>query len=319
MQERLKQEIKNLRRNEIDSVYEYINSAETELGLSKHLIFRKAVEFGNEEIFEALINREEVDIDACSGKPLISAVTWNREDMIVALLNSNRVNPKERMFKAYRLALRKCSKEVIELFEKKIHETELKRHEKIEIIRSFIYSNNYERFLESINNEKEITKKEYRDLLNNIVTKFDINYLKYFIEKNKELKIVPMGQIFQLVRKSHGQKQHLSLILENMKEEDFGYGNECIIRNLVKSKDYTNFYKVMTSYEFDFSLFDNKILKEALRKKVDMQFIKKILSHKSIQESFNQKWYTENKDLIDNYPNAHVVRRYLDFKKFEYF
>lgn len=320
MNERLKQEIKNLEKNETDSVLEYICEKDTDINLSKDLLFRKSVEFGNKEIFDILIKREDIDIDACNGKSLIEAVTWNREEMIIALLNSDRVNPKGRTFKAYRSALSNCSETIIELFEEKIYKTEIKEHERLEIIRSFVIANSYEKFVKAIENESKITKKQYKSILSSVVTKLDIRFLKYFIGKNKKLDIVPMGKLYQMVKKTHSQKNHLNLIINNMEEKDFGYGNECIVRNIVKQKVFEDFKLVIAKYDFDFSLFDNKILKEALKKKVSEDFIKSIIYHKSLINSLNEEWYIKNEELILDHPNNSILRNYIIYrKKFESF
>ena len=315
--EALKQAIRNMKDNENDKVIEYINNPETDLSYNKVLLFRMTCEYGNFEIFKILIEKD-IDFDASCGKALLSAVKWSREEFVELLLNKCNVDPSMRFFKAYRSALNEHNQKIIDLFESKIKVQNYNQNEKIELCRSYIIGNNVEKFKNFLETE-ELSKQKYAELNTSICSRLNIEVLKLYLAKNKELKFIRVGKILTEKLKFNPHESHLSVIINFMEEDDFSYGNEVVVRKLLRIKDLKNFRKVTKLYDFDFSLFDNKILKEALKKKVDINFIKIILKSESMKDSFNEKWCEENKEIINEYPNAHVIRQFLIYKKFSLF
>lgn len=313
----LKQAASDMMKNKNEDVIKYINNPETDLSLNKFWLFRMTCEYGNLEIFKELITKE-IDFDAACGKALLSAVKWNREEFVDLLLNKCNVDPSLRFFKAYRIALNENNKKIISLFESRINKKEYNEHEKMELCRSYIIGNNFEKFKEFLETEK-LTKERFRELNTNVCSRFDIKFLKLYLEKNKELKLIEVNKVFSEKLKFKHHQSHLSLIINFMEEKDFSFGDEVIVRKLVKIEDIKNFYKVIRLYDFDFSLFDNKILKDSLKKKADINIIKRIIRDKSMKDSFNEKWCEENKEIISNHPNSAIIDQFLIYRKFSLF
>lgn len=313
----LKKAIFNMNNNNNSEVIEYINNPETDLSSNKFLLFRMSCEYGNLEIFKVLI-KKDIDFDAACGKALLSSVKWGREEFVDLLLNDCNVDPSLRFFKAYRYALNGNNKKIINLLELKINEKEYNEHQKMELCRSYIIGNNFDKFKEFLERE-ELTKKRYVELNTSVCSRLNINFLKLYLEKNKKLKLINLNKVFSEKLKFKPHPSHLNLIINFMEEEDFGFGNEVIVRKILKIKELSIFRKVTKLYKFDFSLFDNKILKEALKNKVDVDFIKIILKSKSMNDSFNEKWCEKNKDIINKHPSAYIIRNFLIHKKFSLF
>jgi hypothetical protein len=318
MQEKLKKIIKHLKNEELAYVLDYIEDPTNDLNLCKSLLFRTVCEYGNETIFNLLIEKKEIIFDDCQGKSLISATNWEREYFVEKLLKKCKVDPINRTFKAYRLALNKKNEKIINLFEKEIFQIELIEHQRLELVRSFIIGNQYEKFKNYIENNKCLTKKQYLSILVNMVISSDKRFLSFMLEKNKELNIFRVSQIFKIT-KTHNKYENYNLIIDYMNQEDYSYGNEIIIRDIVKNNNYEIFNILMRKYEFDFSLFDNKILKEALKKGIPEEFFKKILYNKTLIKSFNKGWYNENKKLVLNSKHSEIIVKILRMKNIEIF
>lgn len=310
--EALKQAIRNMKDKENSKVIEYINDPETDLSYNKFLLFRMSCEYHNFAVFKYFVENksDQINFDACAGKPLISCVKWELEEFVDILINQCNVNVKNRGFTAYATALNKENKKIIDLFNSKINLEEYDDHYKMEYCRSLIIGNDFEKFKHFLENN-QLSKKKYQELSSVVCSRCDIDFLKLYLEINKKIQFITMSKLLTYVLKTHKNNYHVNILIDNMSERDYGYGDEVIVRKLVINQDLYNFKKVVKNYDFDFSLFDNKILKSALKRKVKYEFIKIILSHKSMTNKFNQEWYENNKELVDNYPNAYKVRQYL--------
>ena len=308
----LKQAIRDLKEGNSDKVIDYINNPETNLSLDKYLLFRMSCEYHNFTVFKYLVENksDQIDFDACSGKPLISCVKWELEEFVDILINQCNVNLKHRGFTAYTTALNKKNKKIIDLFESKMNLEEYDDHCKMEYCRSLIIGNNFQKFKHFLENN-ELSKKRYQELANVVCSRYDIDFLNLYLEINKKLQFITISKLLTYVLKTHKNNYHVNVLIDNMSERDYGYGDEVIVRKLVINQDLYNFKKVVEKYDFDFSLFDNKILKSALKRKVKYEFVKIILSHKSMLNKFNQEWYENNKELVDSYPNSYKIRQYL--------